>query len=138
MFIIFITLLAASLAAVSAHLYTALTLQGQTVEYAIQAVRLEQYTQGVLAYALAAVAHGASLQQQIEREKAVSVVCDLFNNSADGFIQGTITYKSAPDGYLIEVVITRAGQAAGGMRAQIMRETSVEKVVYSCVALQTF
>lgn len=138
MFIIFITLLAASLAAVSAHLYTALTLQGQTVEYAIQAVRLEQYTQGVLASALAAVAHGASLQQQIEREKAVTVACDIFNNSADGFIRGAITYKSAPDGYLIEVAITRARQPAGGIRAQILRETSVEKVVYSCVALQTF
>ena len=100
MFIIFITLLAASLAAVSAHLYTALTLQAQTVGYSVQAVQLEQYTQGVLAYAISHIARVVTLQQQIEREKQAHVLCDIFNNSYDGFIQGAIYYTSAPDGYL--------------------------------------
>lgn len=138
MFIIFITLLAASLAGVSAHLYTALTLQAQTVEYAIKAVQLEQYTLGILAYALAEVAHGATLQQQIEREKEVLVNCEIFNNSHDGFIQGLMTYKRAPDGYFVDISIAKAGQEAGGVRAHIMREATTQKVIYSCVALEAF
>ncbi len=129
MFIIFITLIAASLAAVSAHLYTALTLSGQTIEYAIQAVRLEQYTQGVLAYAIAHIAR---------QEKEKVAMCDIFNNSQDGFVQGIISYTNAPDGYLIEVRMSRLGQSVGGVRARIVRESTPEKVLYSCVALDAF
>lgn len=129
MFIIFITLLAASLAAVSAHLYTALTLQAQTVGYAINRVQLEYSTQGVLAYAIAHIAR---------QEKEKAAVCDIFNNSQDGFIQGVISYTNAPDGYLIEVRMSRLGQSVGGVRARILRESSPEKVLYSCVALEAF
>jgi hypothetical protein len=138
MFIIFIIVLSASLAAASAHLYTALTLQAQTIRYAVKQVQLEQYTQGVLAYAIAHVAHVVTLQQQIACEKQVLITCDLFNNSSGGFIQGIITYKSAPDGYLIEVRMSRLGEFVGGVRARIMREVTLEKVMYSCVALDAF
>jgi hypothetical protein len=119
-------------------LYTALTLQAQTVEYAIQSIQLEEYKNGVLAYAIAQIAHTVSLQQQVAREKQIAVACDLFNNSQDGFVQGTIVYKSAPEGYQVKVSLTKAGQAVGGLHALIMRETATDKKVYSCVALEAF
>lgn len=138
MFIIFLTVLAGGLAAVCAHVYTALTLAGQTVEYSLKAVAVEQYTQGILAYALADIAYSESLRQHLEQVKRVSKVCDLFYTSADGFVSGAVTYDLLPDGYIIEIAVTRSGQAVGRMRAQILRESGNEKVVYSCVALQSF
>ncbi len=138
MFIIFVTLLAASLTAVSAHLYRALTLQAQTVEYVIQAVQIEQYAQGVLAYALAHVAHLGSLQRQIEHEREVIVACDIFNNSYNGFIKGVVKYIHTTNGYLIEVFIFSSDQKVGGLRAKIFCERTLKEVIYSCVALEAF
>ncbi|MBY0110158.1 MAG: hypothetical protein K2X90_03550 [Candidatus Babeliaceae bacterium] len=138
MFIIFITLIAASLAGVSSHLYRALMLQAQTVEYTIQAVQLEQYVQGVLAYALAQVAHSSNLQSQIDHEREAIVACDIFNNSYDGFIKGVVKYTSITGGCLIEAFILKSGQKVGGLRAKILRESTLKKVIYSCVSLEAF
>lgn len=124
MFIVFVTILAAGLAVLSAHLYTTLTFQAQTVEYTLAVFKREQARDGALAYAIAYLAENPVFQQKIEREREAHLICDIFNNAP-------ITYRAVSQGYSIEI-------RPYNIKALIMREATPEKVVYSCVAIEHF
>ena len=123
-------MIATSLMAGSAYLYQAVTLQSQTVSYALHAEQFRQYAYGMLTYALALLAtHG-------DRKQALG--CDVFNTQADGFVRGTIQYTKAANGYTIQGKITRSGDPLGGFRARIKRQMIGQRVTYSCVAFEIF
>lgn len=130
MFILFVILLSASLAGLATHVYTTLTLQAQTVEYATQAFRYEQCAQGMLCYALAYVASQDTVPDELP--------CDIWNNATDGYIQGKIVCKATSHGYNIEVRVSVQMLWVKGLRAQVIREINSGKKVYTCVAIEPF
>ncbi len=130
MFILFVILISASLAGLATHLYSTLTLQAQTVEYTAQAFKYEQCAQGMLCYALAYVASQDKLPDEL--------ACDIWNNAADGYIQGKIVCKTTNHGYDIEVRVFVQTLWVKGLRARVIQEINSGKKVYTCVAIEPF
>lgn len=131
-------MIASSLAGLASHLYTTLTLQAQTVAAVQTLFTYEQYLQGFLSYAVAAVAHDSALQKEIAHQEKVSRRADMWDDAKNGFIVGDLVYRHMPSGYMIEIKLMRQGTFCGGIRAHIIKQEDGQKNIYSCVAIETF
>lgn len=130
MFIIFITLIAASLAALATHLYTTLSFQAQTVEYTLIAFQQEQYLQGSLAYGLSLLARDNYLVQEVDVAGQATRMCDAMHTHID--------YTKTKDGYAVTISLLQEQRVVSGLRAAIVLDDSSGKKLYSCVAIEPF